>query len=336
MTWLVGIEGKQSRRMAPYELAQTSAPGSGRAVVLGGGLAGLLAARVLADWFEEVMIIERHNSPVGQQVLPQVLSDAARTQLDQFFKGLSSELVAHGAAIAVPASRPNLTTASPPRTKRAYARLQFTQRFAQRHLSRRLNSFDGVVMLGGCDAVGLVSDRERCAGVHVLPRSRSAAARTIPADLVIDAMGAGSRLYPWVDDLWRFHVPSDQQMITRYASRLYQLTTGSLPAATIIDLRAAQPYCAAVMAVENGQYVVTIADPNIPPCDSEEFDELLRDLLPQQVAAALARGQPAGPVIMSASARIRRRFDDADRLPPNVVAGWVCGGDGREESLWRQ
>jgi len=71
MTWLMGIEGKQSRRMAPYELAQTSAPGNGRAVVLGGGLAGLLAARVLADWFEEVMIIERHNSPVARQVLPQ-------------------------------------------------------------------------------------------------------------------------------------------------------------------------------------------------------------------------------------------------------------------------
>jgi hypothetical protein len=195
---------------------------------------------------------------------------------------------------------------------------------------------DGMVMLGGCDAVGLVSDRERCAGVHVLPRSRSAAARTIPADLVIDAMGAGSRLYPWVDDLWRIQVPSDQQMITRYASRLYQLSAGSLPAATIIALRSAQPYCAAVMAVENGQYVVTIADPNIPPCDSEEFDELLRDLLPQQVAAALARGQPAGPVIMSASARIRRRFDDADRLPrmsspAGCVAAMVakshCGGN---------
>ena len=319
----MGIEGKQSRRMAPYELAQTSAPGNGRAVVLGGGLAGLLAARVLADWFEEVMIIERHNSPVVQQVLPQVLSDAARTQLDQLFTGLSSELVAHGAANAVPASRPNLTTASTPRTKRADARLQFTQRFVHRHLSRRLDSFDGVMMQDGCDAVGLVSGRGRRISVHVLPRSHSAAARTIPADLVVDAMGAASRLYLWVDDLWRIHVPSDRQMITHYASRLYQLSAGSLPTATTIDRRSAQPYGAAVMAVENGQYVVTVADPNIPkipPCDGEEFDGLLRDLLPQRVAATLAGGQPAGPVIMFASASIRRRFDDADRLPPNVVA----------------
>jgi 2-polyprenyl-6-methoxyphenol hydroxylase-like FAD-dependent oxidoreductase len=188
----MGIEGKQSRGMAPYKLAQTSAPRNGRAVVLGGGLAGLLAARVLADWFEEVMIIERHNRPVAQQVLPQVLSDVARTQLDQLFTGLSSELVAHGAANAIQASRPNLTTASAPLTKRADARLQFTQRFVHRYLSRRLDSFAGVMMQDGCDAVGLVSGRGRCISVHVLPRSHSAAARAPSRQT--------SSWTPWVPD----------------------------------------------------------------------------------------------------------------------------------------
>jgi hypothetical protein len=302
MTWLVGIEEKQARHMAPYEAAQTSAPGNGRAVVLGGGLAGLLAARVLADTFEEVIIIERHHSPVAQQVLPQVLSDPARNQLDQLFTGLSFELVADGAAIA------------------ADAHLQFTQEFVHRHLSSRVESFDGVVMQYGCDAVGLVSDGGRCIGVHVLPRRRSAAARTISTDLVVDAMGAGSRLCLWVEDLWGVHIPCDQQMITNYASRLYHLKAGSLSAATATDLRPARPCRAAVMAVENGQYVMTIAGPISPPRDADQFDQVLRNLLPQQVAATLASGQPAGPVIMFASARIRRRFDYADRLPPNVVA----------------
>jgi flavin-dependent dehydrogenase len=288
--------------MGAHEAAQTWAPENGRAVVLGGGLAGLLAARVLADRFEEVMIIERHERPFVQSVLLQVLSDPARTQLDQLFTGLSSELVADGAALAVD------------------AHLQFTQEFIHRHLSSRLESFDGVVMQYGCDAVGLVTGRDRRAGVHVLPRSRSAAARTIPADLVVDAMGTRSRLCLWVEDLWRIHAPSDQQMITHYASRLYQLRDGSLPATTTIDLRPPHPYRAAVMAVENGQYVVTVAGPTSPPRDGDQFDQLLRNLLPQQVAANLASGRPTGPLIMFASARIRRRFDYADRLPPNVVA----------------
>jgi 2-polyprenyl-6-methoxyphenol hydroxylase-like FAD-dependent oxidoreductase len=297
----MGICRKHARHMAPDEAARTWAPRNGRAIVLGGGLSGLLAARVLTDTFEEVMIIERHHSPVAQQVLPQMLSDLARTQLDQLFTGLSSELVADGAAIAVD------------------GRAQFTQGFIHRHLSSRLESFDGVVIQYGCDAVGLVNGRDRCAGVRVLPRSRSAAARTIPAEFVVDAMGPGSRLCLWVDDLSRTHVPCDQQMITHYASRLYQLRDGSLPAATMIDLRPAHPHRAAVMAVENDQYVVTIVDRTSPPRDRDEFDQLLRNLLPQQVAANLASGQPMGPVIRFASAPIRR-FDCADSLPPNVVA----------------
>jgi flavin-dependent dehydrogenase len=288
--------------MASYEAAQTSEPANGRAVVLGGGLAGLLAARVLVDTFEEVMIIERHLSPVVQQVLPQVLSSPARTELDRLFTGLSSELLADGAAIAID------------------NRLQFTQEFIHRHLSRRLESCHGVVIQHGCDAVGLVSGRGRCVGVYVLPRSRSAAARTIPADFVVDAMGAGSRLGLWVDDLWHIHLPGDRQMIIHYASRRYHLRSGSLPAGTTIDLQPEHPYRVAVMAVENGQHLVTVASTSIPPRASDQFDELLRNLLPQQVATAIAGGQPVGPVIMFALARIRRRFDDADRLPPNVIA----------------
>jgi hypothetical protein len=62
-------------------------------------------------------------------------------------------------------------------------------------------------MMDGCEAVGLASDRERCVGGQVLPRSRSAAARTIPAHLLVDAMGAGSRLSLWLTELWGTRIP---------------------------------------------------------------------------------------------------------------------------------
>ena len=146
-------------------------------------MAGLLAARVLADTFEQVTIIERHDyhladTPVSERqddqyitppALAQVLSDPARAQLEGLFPGQS-----------------------------------------EHELARCLNSLDGVVMMDGCDAVGLASDRERCAGGQVLPRSRSAAARTIPADLLVDAMGAGSRLSLWLTELWGTRIPIEQ------------------------------------------------------------------------------------------------------------------------------
>jgi hypothetical protein len=184
-------------------------------------------------------------------------------------------------------------------------------------------------MLNACDAVGLISDRQRCVGVHILPRSRSAAARTIPAELVVDAMGAGSRLCLWMEESWRIHIPCDRQMITQHASRLYRPRGGLRLPSMIIDLRPAHPYRTAFTVVENDQYVVTVAGPNSPRVDAEEFDKLLRDLLPQQVAAAVVASRPAGPVIISASAQIRRHFDQTERLPSNVVAlgGSLCSLD---------
>jgi hypothetical protein len=115
----------------------------------------------------------------------------------------------------------------------------------QRHLSRRLSSLDAIATLRGRDAVGVVSDGERCVGVQILPRAHSAAARSIPADLVVDAMGAGSRLCVWLDDIWRIRVPSEREQITaHYASRMYRLP-GSPPDVVVIDHRRAHPHRAA-------------------------------------------------------------------------------------------
>ena len=83
---------------------------SGQAVVLGGGMAGMLAARVLADTFEQVTIIERHTQDVADSMesrtqddrpgaapaLAQVLSERARP-LERLFPDLSTELMADGA-----------------------------------------------------------------------------------------------------------------------------------------------------------------------------------------------------------------------------------------------
>ncbi len=92
-----------------------------------------------------------------------------------------------------------------------------------------------MVTLSGCDAVGLVGDGQRCVGAQVLSRSRSAAARTVPADLVVDAMGTGSRLSLWLTELCGTQIPTEQQGVRlRCASRLYRLPEGALPGAAVV------------------------------------------------------------------------------------------------------
>jgi 2-polyprenyl-6-methoxyphenol hydroxylase-like FAD-dependent oxidoreductase len=78
-----------------------------RAIVLGASMGGLLAARVLADFFQTVTVIERDelpDDPVNRRGVPQgrhvhaLLSRGAQI-LDELFPGLLDELVAAGAPV---------------------------------------------------------------------------------------------------------------------------------------------------------------------------------------------------------------------------------------------
>src|ERR1700759_778190 len=80
----------------------------GTTYVLGGGIAGLLAARVLADHADRVVIIEpdgshagpRSGVPQGYQV--HTLLPGGAAQLERFFPGIVEQAVEHGAVAIGP------------------------------------------------------------------------------------------------------------------------------------------------------------------------------------------------------------------------------------------
>src|SRR5437588_6993875 len=94
-----------------YLLEGSLDPASARvgshALVVGGSMAGLLAARVLADSFDQVTILERDRYPEGpaprkgvpQARHPHVLLTRGRLILEQLFPGLGEELLAAGAPL---------------------------------------------------------------------------------------------------------------------------------------------------------------------------------------------------------------------------------------------
>lgn len=77
---------------------------SGCAIVVGAGIAGLCAARVLADAFDEVAVIDRDplpDEPIARDGVPQarqihILWEAGRTTLEELFSGYSEELLTAG------------------------------------------------------------------------------------------------------------------------------------------------------------------------------------------------------------------------------------------------
>ena len=77
----------------------------GRAVVIGGSMAGLLAARVLSDHFNQVTILERdavHDRPESRKGQPQTrhlhgLLARGKLVTEALFPGLGDDLLAGGA-----------------------------------------------------------------------------------------------------------------------------------------------------------------------------------------------------------------------------------------------
>src|SRR5262245_57403044 len=76
-----------------------------RAIVVGGSIAGMSAARALSDYFEEVVLVDRDTFPteVGPRAgIPQArhahaLLGRGRDELDALFPGFSAAMAAGGA-----------------------------------------------------------------------------------------------------------------------------------------------------------------------------------------------------------------------------------------------
>ena len=79
------------------------------AVVVGGSMAGMLAARVLSDYFDRVTLLERDRfpeTPAARKGLPQGrhahgLLERGRQTLERLLPGLTGELVRTGEALSI-------------------------------------------------------------------------------------------------------------------------------------------------------------------------------------------------------------------------------------------
>jgi 2-polyprenyl-6-methoxyphenol hydroxylase-like FAD-dependent oxidoreductase len=180
------------------------------ALVIGGSMAGLWAARVLADHFDAVTIVERDRLPTAPQSLAGVPQDQhvhmllARGMLlaQAYFPGIADELAAAGAV------RVNLA-----RDSRTKLRGQWLQRFASpyetyacsrvlfEHIIRgRVQGLPNVHFCEATQVTGLVGDGACVTGVGALDKA-TGQPTPLPADFVVDASGRTSQTPAWLPRL---------------------------------------------------------------------------------------------------------------------------------------
>ena len=311
------------------------------AVVLGGSLAGLLAARVLADHFDEVTLIERDVLAATTEVrrgIPQAnhvhgLLLRGRQVLEEFFPGLQDEMVAAGVPVVDMANEIAWHTRAGwgVRFPSEMKVLAFTRPVLDLHVRRRLSSNPRVKIMDNTDVLRLIpdGDRKRLAGVLICARhseSDRRVATELRADLVVDTTGRASRAPRWLDDLG-YVIPEETVVDAHlgYASRLYRVPDDFKRDWKCAYVQSAPPKRnrgAILFEVEGNRWLVTLTGGarDYPPSDEAGFLEFARSLPVPIIYDAICAAEPISPIKTHRGTENRlRHFERAKELPENFL-----------------
>ncbi|MEU8798621.1 FAD-dependent monooxygenase [Spirillospora sp. NPDC048819] len=303
------------------------------AVVLGAGMAGLLAARALAGAYERVTVVERDETWTGRarKGVPQgrhahILLPRGQQILEKFFPGVERELIGGGAVVADPGVDHHFVMGGHRLVRRAGAEraIQTTRPFLEGVVRERVAALPGVRFACGRDVVGLLTDGPgRVTGVQVMPRNVGAAAEEIRADLVVDAMGRGGRTRYWLERLGHESVPKEEiDVAVGYASRPMRLALDArIGKAVVVGPRPGRPKGMAMVAVEGDRYLLTVAGLDCrPPADEDGFLAFARELAPPEVFEAIRAAEPLGDIATHRySSDLRNHYERVRSLPEGLV-----------------
>lgn len=172
------------------------------ACVLGGSIAGLAAARVLADHARQVVIIERDT--VNEEGLPRagtpqdwhlhVLMPGGHTWLEHWFPGLTQEIGERGAGLSGRNQRDQYSDGQLQVKGDDYMFVTASRPFLESRIRARVLALPNVIAVQAA-ATGLEYSDDRVSGVRYRSGGDTA---VLSAQFVVDAMGRPSKLSDWL------------------------------------------------------------------------------------------------------------------------------------------
>lgn len=328
--------------MSPSAPAQPEASPR-RAVVLGAGVAGLFAAKVLSTAYDEVVVVDRDDLAAGdgpRRAVPQgrhIHGLLARGQqiIEELFPGITDELAAEDVPVGDFGTSLRWWFDGRPMRRDAAGLVAISA--ARPHLEQRVRARlrdDATVrFVEGTDIVGLLTDPPSQADPHGrvrgvrLQRIGDAEASQVSSDLVVDATGRGSRLPVWLVELGAAEVETERITIDlTYTTCDF---AGPLQVDPIGDGIA--EVCVATTALPRGATLARLRDRyslslygfhgDRPPTDLDGFLEFARSLPVPVIHDAVAGATPMSePTSFGFPANVRRRFERSRDLPAGLLA----------------
>ncbi|RYE43726.1 MAG: monooxygenase [Hyphomicrobiales bacterium] len=310
------------------------------AVVIGAGIGGLLAARVLSEFFDRVTVVERDglpDTPIARRCVPQArhahaLTARGRAAIEELFPGFTNDVLGLGAPTgdgqsdfrwvfdghrwAKGISGVHLLLASRP--------------LIEWHLRNLVCALPNVEVIGHCTAIGIITDPQRRAvtGLALSRKSHRIADDALDADLIVDASGRSSQSQGWLEPLG-YPRPDEEKLSIHlaYATRRYRreptqidgdlgIGVGSIPTL---------PRGGLALAQENDTWIITLAGygDDEPPLDAAGFAEFAASCPAPDLGDLISTAEPIDDgVRYRVPTTIRRHFD-----PAQLPSGYIPFGD---------
>jgi 2-polyprenyl-6-methoxyphenol hydroxylase-like FAD-dependent oxidoreductase len=304
------------------------------ACVLGGSIAGLMAARVLADHARTVLIIERDEVDAEARPRPGVPQDrqghvllpAGRAQIERWLPGFTRDALDCGAVFVEPERQVTYLGDQPQMPNRARPFLAGTRPFLESLIRRRVLGLPNVSTVAA-RATGL---EFRDGAVHAVRYAANGAEQVVGVDFVVDAMGRSSKSSEWVERAG-FQRPQLHRLRTdiNYATALFERSedrsVDHLPLTALAQFSGPSApdglALGAAMAAEGDQWMVLLMayEPVRPPTSLEEFRATCAKLPP--VFGHAVRGRLIRDILTYRQADSRRRdFTGLERFPARLVS----------------
>lgn len=309
---------------------------TGHAIVVGGSIAGLLAARVLSDHFTQVTVVERdqlppvgsHRRGVPQSYHTHCLFASGRQTMEKLLPGLTEGLVEQGASL------PDLQGEcrwylGGHRMRQATIGAQALlvgRPLLEGAIRDRVRAIDTVSVRGGCEVAGLVMDDtgQSVTGVRLLATDKGGAEETVSADLVVDATGRGARGVAWLREAG-FAAPDEDrvQVDLVYTTRRFRRRPDHMGHDRAIIITTGDNRRGGCMNAQEGDtWIVTLFGyaGEQAPLDLEGFTEFAGSLDSKDIYDVVRDAEPVGDgVSIRYPVSRRRHYEGLNRFPDRYL-----------------
>ena len=310
------------------------------ALVIGGSVGGLLAARVLSESFDRVTILDRDeltDNGAARRCAPQgahahVLLASGAQALGRLFPDFRADVLAAGGAVddlALTCALYNYggLLRSAPSGLEGFL---ISRPMLETLIRRRIRALSNVTILDRREATALEHAEGRVVGVRHKAAGTSETPQSLKADLVVDAAGRGGRALYWLETLG-YPLPREDKVEVEiaYTSREFRREPQHAPGRDAV-LSAAHPgqwRMGVLLGQEADRWVVTLGGyfGERAPEGLDGFRDFARRLPARDIYDVVSKAEPLGEAVTYGfKASVRRRYEKLKAFPE----GYLVFADG--------